>query len=158
MEYDLDGQEVITQALRGLVNEYPALNGKDIAYAVLDADNGVAMFPVSGSAIVSTHTDITGHVTQNCEYPFIVVYRAGNLSENKKANIKEWLDNLGRWLERQPILINGIEHKLEEYPALSRGRTIKRIARTSPAYLDSVKDNGAENWTIYISAQYINEF
>lgn len=158
MAYDLDGQEVVTTALRELVNLYPALDGDEIAYSTLADDSGKAMFPTSGSAIISERKDVTGATRQVCEYPFIVIYRATGLSENRKAKVKEWLDNLGRWLEKQPIIVSGTEYQLTEYPRLTRGREFKKISRATPAFLDSVRDNGAENWAINLTATYENEF
>ena len=95
---------------------------------------------------------------QTCEYPFIVIYRASGLTESRKEKVKEWLDNLGRWLERQTVVINGTEYKLNDYPNLTRGRTFKNIQRVTPSYLDSINENKAENWAINIVATYKNEF
>lgn len=156
--YDLDGQEIITSALMDLLNKYPALDSDEISYAVLGEAKGKAIFPTSGSAVREEIRDITGHVEQTCEYPFIVIYRAGGLSESRKEKVKEWLDNLGRWLERQPIIVGGYEYKLDEYPELTRGRKFKNISRVTTSYLDSINDSNVENWAINIVAVYTNEF
>lgn len=157
--YDLDGQEVISTALMDLINQYPGLTQGDfVQYATLESSKGKAVFPISGSAIKSEVQDITGHVEQTCDYPFIVIYRASGLSESRKEKVKEWLDNLGRWLEKQTIVINKTEYHLEEYPLLTRGRDFQKIRRVSPSYLDSINDDKAENWAINITATYTNEF
>ena len=159
VRYDIDGQEVVSTALMDLINEYPGLTqGEYIQYATLGDSKGKAVFPTSGSAIKNEIKDVTGHVKQTCDYPFIVIYRASGLSESKKEKVKEWLDNLGRWLEKQPIIVNGKEYKLDEYPALTRGRKFKRIQRVSPSYLDSINEDKAENWAINITATYTNEY
>lgn len=159
VRYDIDGQEVVSTALMDLINEYPGLTqGEYIQYATLGDSKGKAVFPTSGSAIKNEIKDVTGHVEQTCDYPFIVIYRASGLSESKKEKVKEWLDNLGRWLEKQPIIVNGTEYQLEEYPALTRGREFKQIQRVSPSYLDSINDDKAENWAINITATYTNEY
>ena len=159
VRYDLDGQEVVTTALMDLINQYPGLSpGDSIEYATLGDSKGKAVFPISGSAIRQEVRDITGHVEQTCEYPFIVIYRASGLTESRKEKVKEWLDNLGRWLERQTVVINGTEYKLNDYPNLTRGRTFKNIQRVTPSYLDSINENKAENWAINIVATYKNEF
>lgn len=116
------------------------------------------MFPISGAVIQTETTDITGHVTQLCLYPFYIVYRAGSLTQNRKANVKEWLDNLGKWLERQKISIGEREYKISKYPKLTGSRKFISISRQTPAYLDSISDDKVEDWAIYISAQYQNEF
>lgn len=156
--YDLDGQEVVSTALMELLNSYPDMQGTEFQYATLGNAKGKAIFPTSGSAIRDEQQDITGHVEQTCEYPFIVIYRASGLSESRKEKVKEWLDNLGRWLEKQPIVVGTQEYKLDSYPVLTRGRKFKTIARTSPSFLDSLNEDGAENWAINITASYTNEF
>ena len=159
VRYDIDGQEVVSTALMDLINEYPGLTqGEYIQYATLGDSKGKAVFPTSGSAIKKEIKDVTGHVEQTCDYPFIVIYRASGLSESRKEKVKEWLDNLGRWLEKQPIIVNGKEYQLGEYPALTRGRKIKQIQRVSPSYLDSINEDKAESWAINITATYTNEY
>ena len=159
IKYDFDGQEVVTTALMNLVNQYPGLSPLDnIEYATLGDSKGKALFPTTGSAIRQEKTDVTGHVEQTCDYPFTVVYRASGLSESRKEKVKEWLDNLGRWLERQAITVNGEDYFLEEYPLLTGNRKFKKIQRVSPSYLDSINEDKAENWIINITATYTNEF
>ena len=159
VRYDIDGQEVVSTALMDLINEYPGLKqGEYIQYATLGDSKGKAVFPTSGSAIKKEIKDVTGHVEQTCDYPFIFIYRASGLSESRKEKVKEWLDNLGRWLEKQPIIVNGKEYHLDEYPTLTRGRKFKRIQRVSPSYLDSINEDKAENWAINITATYTNEY
>ncbi len=159
VKYDVDGYDVVTAALRELINQYPNLSeGDEISFSMLGEDSGKAMFPVSGGVIETEKEDITGHVTQVCLYPFYVIYRAGGLTENRKASVKEWLDNLGKWLEKQPIRVNEESYVLKEYPPLTEDRKFLSINRQSPGYLDSTNENQTENWAIYISARYQNEF
>uniref|UniRef100_A0AAU8AYN4 Uncharacterized protein n=1 Tax=Dulem virus 35 TaxID=3145753 RepID=A0AAU8AYN4_9CAUD len=164
VRYDVDGPneegtDMVTVALRQLLNEFPGLyDDEQITFATLTDTGGIAMFPISGAAIETETQDITDHVTQVCLYPFYIVYRQGQLSQNRKANIKEWLDMLGKWLERQPVTVNGADYKLAKYPELTGGRKILSIARQTPSYLDSVGDDKVEDWAIYISARYQNEF
>lgn len=159
VKYDIDGYEVITTALMELINQYPRLSGKDkITFSMLDENSGKAMFPVTGAVIDTEKEDITGHVTQKCLYPFYVIYRAAGLSENRKAAVKEWLDCLGRWLERQKVTIDGTEYQLEEYPPLTGNRKFLSISRQTPAYLDATNENKREDWAISISARYQNEY
>lgn len=159
VKYDVDGYDVVTSAILELINQYPALTeGDEITFSVLDEDRGKAMFPISGGVIETEKESITGHVTQICLYPFYVIYRAAGLTEARKAAVKEWLDNLGRWLEKQPITVSGEGYLLEAYPELTGNRYFKSIDRQTPAYLDSTNENKSENWAIYISARYQNEF
>lgn len=159
VKYDVDGYEAVTAALRELLNQYPALpDGDEISFSTLSENRGKAMFPVSGSVIETERQSVTGKVTEICLYPFYVIYRAGGLSADNKARIKEWLDNLGKWLEQKKVLIDGTEYLLGEYPPLTDGRKFLSISRQTPAYLDTVNEDKSENWAIYISARYQNEY
>lgn len=159
LRYDLESFDIVTQALRELVNSYPALSGMDeIAFSVLDAEGGKAMFPTSGAVIQSQLEDITGNVEQHCLYPFTVVYRGAGLSENRKAEVKEWLDNLGKWLEKQPIKVKGAVYKLDSYPELSGNRKFEKIERTSPAFLFETNEDKVEDWIVSIQARYVNTY
>lgn len=158
VRYDLDGYDVITTALRELINQYPRLSeGDEIAFSTLEAESGKAMFPITGAIIENEDKDILGGITQVCLYPFFVVYRASGLSESRKAAVKEWLDDLGRWLEKQVISVDGASFELTQYPSLQGRRRFLSIQRQTPAYLDTVSEQ-VEDWAIYISARYLNEF
>lgn len=157
--YDIEGFDVITNALRQLLNKFPGLrNGKEVSFSYLEDKSGISIYPSSGAIIEREHEGITGHVTQTCLYPFHVIYRVYNLNENRKAAIKEWLDNLGRWLERQEIVIDGVRHRMEQYPELTGNRKILTIERKTPGYLDGTNDNGSEDWGVLITLRYRNEF
>ncbi len=160
VRYDVDGYEAVTAALRELLNQYPGLQqtGDEITFSTLGEDSGKTMYPISGAIIETEKKFILGDVRQICLYPFHVLYRAAGLSENRKAAVKEWLDNLGRWLEGQQVIINGAEHRLTEYPPLTGNRRFLSITRQTPAYLSAINDNQSEDWVIYISARYQNEF
>ena len=154
---DLDGYEYVSRALWDLVNNYPDLTDT-IAFAEVDADYGKTFIPTSGAVIINEVNDITGHTSQDCLYPFTIMYKAGGLSESRKGNVKEWLDNLGRWLERQPVVIRGKVEQMESYPPLTGNREIKKIERTQPSYLQEVGEDNVETWVISLQATYRNEF
>ena len=160
IKYDVDGYDAVTAALRELLNQFPGLlqTGDEISFSTLGEDSGKTMYPISGAVIEQEQRFILGDVRQICQYPFHVIYRAAGLSENRKAAVKEWLDNLGRWLEGQTVKINGEEHHMESYPPLSDNRRFISIARQTPAYLSAINDNNSEDWAIYIMARYSNEF
>lgn len=160
VKFDVDGYEAVTAALRELLNQYPGLQqtGDEISFSTLGEDSGKTMYPISGAVIEQEQRFILGDVRQICQYPFHVVYRAAGLSENRKAAVKEWLDNLGRWLEGQKIRIDNAEYQMEGYPPLSDNRRFLSISRQTPAYLLAINDNNSEDWAIYISARYVNEF
>lgn len=155
VKYDLDGYDVVTTALLALLNQYPGLNkGEKITFSDLGEDSGMAIFPINGAVIETERKFITGRTEEVCLYPFYIIYRAGGLSSGNKATVKEWLDNLGRWLEKETVVMKGTEYKLSEYPPLTENRKFLSISRQTPSYLDTVNENKSENWAIYISARY----
>ena len=155
VKYDIEGYNAVTSALMELLNQYPALkDGDEITFSVLSEDSGKAMFPVSGAVIETEKKNILGQVTEVCLYPFFVIYRAAGLNESRKAKVKEWLDNLGAWLEQKEVTIDGVKYRLDELPPLTDGRKFLSIDRQSPAYLDTENENKSENWAISISARY----
>lgn len=159
IEYDVEGYDILTTALMDLLNDYPALSeGKTIKFNTLNENSGKAMFPVSGSIIERKNRDILGRTTEICNYPFYVICRYGHLTESRKVNMKEWLDNLGRWLEKQTIKVGDVEHTLIDYPYLTGNREIIEIRRTTPATLNAINDNNTEDWAITITARYRNQY
>lgn len=157
---DIDGSEAVSKVLLELLNTFPGLSEKQrILFSTLSESSGIGFFPTTGAALQSDKEDVTGHVTQVCLYPFSMVYRAAPKSEAQRMRIKEYLDTLGKWLEQQPVLLNGKEYRLEAYPALASGnRIIKTITRTSPAYINAAYQDGIEDWIIAARLSYENEF
>ncbi len=160
VQYDVNGYDIVTKALQDLLNQFPLLEeGESINFGMVDAEEGIAFFPVSGAIIVNaTPLDITGHMEQLCAYPLIVIYKASGLNENRKAYVKEWLDTLGKWLERQIIIVNNQEIQLKSYPPLNNNRKFENIQRTAPSYLKDTTDDKVDTWAVNITAQYINEY
>ena len=157
--YDIDGDAILTNAILDLVNRYPNLSDKDeIAFCALSPNSGKAIFPTGGAVVERDIRDIIGNHQQECLYPFTAVYRASGVRAHKKIEVKNWLDEFGCWLEQQPIEIDGTSYKLEEYPVLTGNRKIRQISRQSPAYLESINDNGSENWVISMTVRYTNYF
>ena len=157
---DVEGSEAVSSVLLTLLNSFPGLSARQsVLFSTLSETSGIGFFPTTGAALLSDVEDITGHVKQVCLYPFSVVYRAAPKTEAQRLRIKEFLDALGKWLERQPVILNGTEYQLAEYPALSSGnRIIKSISRTSPAYLNNAYQDNVEDWLIALRLTYENEF
>ena len=155
---DIDGTEIVSTALMALLNRFPGLDGKEITFSTLSDTAGIGFFPTSGAVILSDKEDVTGHVRQVCMYPFSVVYRAAPKTETQKLRIKELLDAIGKWLERQPVVIKGEMYQLEKYPDLGKGREIKSISRKNPGHLNGTYQDGVEDWAIAATLQYEVEF
>ena len=151
---DVESYDVITQALLDLVNEFPLLDDETIRFNSLKNEGGTGFFPLNGGVIERERKDILGGKEQWCSYPFMIVARAGNLTESRKKTTKEWLDDMGRWLEGQTV--DG--YTLEAYPALTGNRNFLDISRTSPAYQMEISEDGSEDWAISINARYHNQY
>ena len=159
VKFDAEGTQELTDALLALVNSYPGLKeGEAFLFSTLREDRGRGFFPSTGAVIDDEIKDIVGHVHQVCVYPFALVTRAKGLTEARRVTTKEWLDKLGRWLNRQPVTINGADYTLDTYPALTGGRVLRELKLTVPAHLDGIGENGAEDWVCQVEARYINDF
>ena len=72
-KYDVDGYDIITNAINDLLNQYPGLlEGEQIKFSTLGEESGIAFYPVTGAAISSEKVSVTGKVNQLCNYPFCV--------------------------------------------------------------------------------------
>ena len=80
------------------------------------------------------------------------------MNEKKKSEVSELLDNIGKWLERKEINVDGEIQKLQSYPALTGNRKFLEIRRQTNSYLENVYDDKTEDWTIRITARYQNEY
>lgn len=157
--FDLNIMDAVSGALRTLLNQFPGLGTRKVSFSTLAEGAGIALFPTSGAALLSNTEDITGHVKQVCLYPFTVVYRSAPQSEEQKLKVKEFLDTLGKWLERQPVTINGKVHQISEYPSSpTEGWAIKSISRSNPARLSAAYQDGVEDWVISAVLRYETEF
>ena len=159
VKYDVDGYEFVSRAIQDLLNSFPGLlEGETIKFSTLEEESGISFYPVSGAVIAQETTSVTGKVNQLCNYPFYVVYRTAADSPNSKLDIKEFLDNLGKWIELQPVMIDGEVQKLEGYPTLTDEREITEIARQTPAYLDNTSEGNVQDWVISLALKYRNIF
>ena len=154
---DATGYQLLTNAVQVLLNEFPGLDGREILFEELSPESGIAFSADAGALVMSERRSITDHVTQICQYPFLVVYRATATREFQKLSVQTFLDTLGKWLCREPVEINGIVHRLQDYPALADGRRITRITRNN-SYGTVPNENKSQDWILPVSIQYTNEF
>lgn len=154
---DATGYELLTRAVKDLLNQYPGLGWQKIAFEELGEENGIAFSADAGALVMSERRSITDHVVQTCQFPFLVIYRTSATREFQKLNVSTFLDSLGKWICKEPVEINGMEHRLFSYPALSSGRKITRITRNN-AYGTVPNENGSQDWILPVSVQYTNEF
>lgn len=154
---DVDGYQVLTNAVLALLSQYPGLDGQEILFEELGAEDGLAFSADSGALVMSERRSITDHVVQTCQFPIFVILRMNSTREYQKLQAQEFLDTLGKWLCKEPVVINGEEHRLTNYPKLTAGRTITRVTRSNSYGLDPGED-GVQNWMLPVSVQYTNEF
>lgn len=156
IEYDYNTEE-LSRVILDLVNSYPGFD-EPISFADISEDGGMTIFPLSGAVIKSKKCSITNHVTMMCMYPFCVMQKIYGISESIKIRIKEEMDKMGKWLERQPVVNrDGTVWLLESYPSVN-GIKIKDIKRESPAFIDSVSDDKGEAWILNCNVDYEKEY
>lgn len=161
VRYDIDGYDAITNAILELINQYPALEDNEIIeFALIDESSGIAMYPSPEAVIEIEKQFVTGRVLQKCFYSMHIVYRTAAVSEKSRIRVKEWLDNMGKWLSGEPVTINGETYRLKEYPPLTGGRKIISFDRDlqTQAHIDNTLENKGDDWVIKIVARYENEF
>lgn len=155
---DATGYEVITEAMKELLNQFPGLyEGEEVKYEELAEDSGIAFSNDAGALVYTERQDVIGGIHQTCQYPFFVVYRsAGSAKERQKMSIQEFLDAFGKWLCREPAVIDGETYRLSDYPELAAGRKITRITRDN-SYGTEPQESGVQDWLLPVTVQYTNE-
>lgn len=154
---DATGYELLTRAVKDLLNQYPGLYEQKIYFEELGEESGIAFSADAGALVMSERRSITDHVYQSCQFPFLVIYRTSATREFQKLNVTNFLDSLGKWICKEPVDINGQEYRLSSYPDLSSGRKITRITRNN-TYGTVPNENGSQDWILPVSVQYTNEF
>lgn len=155
---DATGYEVITEAMKDLLNQFPGLlPGEEVKYEELGEDSGIAFSNDAGALVYTEREDVIGGVHQTCQYPFFIVYRAASSAkERQKMSIQEFLDAFGKWLCREPTVIEDETYKLDGYPKLAGTRQIKKITRDN-SYGTEPQTNGVQDWLLPVVVQYTND-
>lgn len=151
---DADGYDILTTAMKALLNQYPGLQENEIIrFEQLEDDSGIAFSNDNGALVYSEKEDVCGVMHQICQYPFFVIYRTASLREKQKINVQEFLDSLGKWICREPVTIDGVDTRLTTFPELSGGRIIKRITREN-SYGTVPQENGVQDWLLPLTVRY----
>ena len=155
---DATGYEVITEAMKDLLNQFPGLSkDEEVKYEELAADSGIAFSNDAGALVYTEREDVIGGVHQTCQYPFFIVYRASSSTKERyKMTIQEFLDAFGKWLCREPTVIEDETYKLDGYPKLAGTRQIKKITRDN-SYGTEPQANGVQDWLLPVVVQYTND-
>lgn len=154
---DATGYELLTKAIKALLNQFPGLDGQKILFEELGEEAGIAFSADAGALVMAERRSITDHITQECQFPFLVVYRTTTTREFQKLNVSAFLETLGKWICKEPVEINGEIHRLSSYPEISDGRKITRISRNN-SYGTVPNENKSQDWILPVSVQYIYEF
>ncbi len=155
---DFTGYDVLTEAMKILLNQFPGLKTEEyISFEELENPGDMAFSPDNGALIYSERESVTAHVRQICRYPFYIVYRVGSGTELPKMNAQTFLDGIGKWLCKEKVVIDGTEYKLSDYPVLSNDRRIRKITRMNSYGLEPMA-NGVQDWILPVSVEYENEF
>lgn len=154
---DVSGFDVLKRAVLALLNRYPALDGRTITFSGLDEENSISMEPESGALVYTEKKCIDGSVKQECQFPFFVVYRSGASNEFARLNVNTFLDELGAWLCKESVDINGEEYRLTDYPTLTGGRKITEITRFNSYGLEP-NENKTQDWVLPVTVNYTHEF
>lgn len=155
---DASGYDVLTIAVKALLNQFPGLyENETVKFEELGEDSGIAFSADNGALIFSDTEDVLGGVRQTCQYPFYIIYRTSSTKERQKMSIQEFLDTFGKWLCREPVVINGSEQRLSKYPTLSQGRKITKVTRDNSYGLEP-QESGVQDWILPVSIEYKYDF
>lgn len=155
---DASGYDVLTIAVKALLNQFPGLyENETVKFEELGEDSGIAFSADNGALIFSETEDVLGGVRQTCQYPFYIIYRTSSTKERQKMSIQEFLDTFGKWLCREPVVIDGSEERLSNYPTLSQGRKITKVTRDNSYGLEP-QESGVQDWILPVSIEYKYDF
>jgi hypothetical protein len=155
---DASGYDVLTIAVKALLNQFSGLyENETVKFEELGEDSGIAFSADNGALIFSETEDVLGGVRQTCQYPFYIIYRTSSTKERQKMSIQEFLDTFGKWLCREPVVIDGSEERLSNYPTLSQGRKITKVTRDNSYGLEP-QESGVQDWILPVSIEYKYDF
>lgn len=154
---DAAGYQVMQNAVLDLLNRFPGLTGETVVFQGLTENYGMSVEPSSGALVYTESTDIVGGVHQTCQFPFFLVYRSDTSDEYQKLWIANLLDSIGAWICREPVVVDGEDVRLTEYPELSGGRKITRVTREN-SYTLTPNENKTQDWVIPITVFYNHDF
>lgn len=155
---DFSGYDVLTEAVKDLLNRFPGLhNDETVKFEDLDSKSGIAFSADNGALVFAEKEDVVGTVHQTCQYPFYIVYRTTSATERAKLQIQDFLSMFGKWICREPVEINGVCQQLNAYPALTGDREIKKVTRDNSYGLEP-QENGVQDWILPVSIEYTNNY
>lgn len=154
---DVTGFRILTNAVLDLLSKFPGLNGREILFEELGKDYGIAFSANAGALIMTERRSITDHVWQTCQFPIYIIYRTASTDEDQSLRVQAFFDALGKWICKEPAVVNGETIRLSAYPELLDGRKITRVTRSNSYALEASAD-GVQDWLMPVTVEYTNEF
>lgn len=154
---DVSGFQILTNAVLNLLSKFPGLNGREIFFEELGKNSGIAFSADNGALIMTERRSITDHVWQTCRFPIFIIYRTASTDEDQSLRVQAFFDSLGKWICKEPSVVNGETIHLTAYPELSGGRKITRVTRSNSYALEANED-GVQDWLMPVTVEYTNEF
>lgn len=154
--YDASGYDILTKAVLDLLEQFPGLNGREILFEEL-GESGIAFSADNGALVITERRSITDHVYQECQFPFFIIYRSTSTKEYQKLQAQAFFDSIGKWICKEPVVIDDQTVQLSEYPELSDGRKITRVTRSN-SYGLTPNEDGVQDWLMPVTVLYTNEF
>jgi|GEM_PF-1697553 len=136
-------QNLISKAILLLINQYPELpSGVKASWQYVDDKNPLAVFSQQGAVKLVEYLCMPGEDVFDGQFPFFILYRCKPTSVAQRMSKQNILDGLGEWIEHQ------------EYPALTGGRTITAIERTTTSSLVGRLEDGSEEYQCNFNLTY----
>lgn len=126
----IEEQESIAEAVLRIVAAYPdfpkTITAKKINLDDLKDAESIGIFPVTGAVVLKQY--VSGSF--EAQFPFTLCYKCTPTTNAAVVSKRNVLDGLAKWLEEI------------EYPALTDGRDIQKIERTTTTVLAGKDESG----------------
>ena len=119
---DTETETLLSQVLVDLINQFPS--PMTVTFNNLNDREGISIFPQGSTFLLNETVSITDYCRQECFYSFNVIYRLAPRKDGQKIRVKEYLDMLGEYLEKQSVTVGEETYKIDEYPTLTANKKI----------------------------------
>lgn len=147
-------QSSVLNAVYGLIMTCPFVKDIDINFDMLDTEKeNIAVLSTPGASVLSRN--IMGGF--RATLPFLLGYRGKQNNAKRKIKMVDLLNNMGKWLGKEEVTVEGERYMLEEYPGLSEGRLISKIEQQTVPYIHEADEHGNVTYVCTINVQYSKE-
>lgn len=138
-------QESIAEAVLRIVAEYPnfpkTITAKKINLDDLKDTESIGIFPMTGAVVLKQY--VSGSF--EAQFPFTLCYKCTPTTNAAVISKRSVLDGLTKWLEEI------------EYPALTDGRNIQKIERTTTTVLAGKDESGSSIFQCGCKLEYFKK-